>query len=207
MSAHPTIARCSAEDRIMPVLKSLLSWLSGLLVMPLLVQTKLLAVFLKTDQPFQMASQTLSLCPGILGNYLRKAFYRLTLPRCGPDVCIEFGTLLHQSTIEIGRRVYIGSHCSIGECVIEDDTLLGSNVDIISGRHQHHFDDLDTPMREQGGRLEKIVIGADCWIGNSSVVMANVGSKSIVAAGSVVTRDVEPGSIVAGNPARLVRKR
>jgi len=188
-------------------LKGLFNGVCCLLVMPLFVQTKVLALFLKRDEPFQMASQTLSLCPGIIGNYLRRAFYRLTLPRCGPDVCIEFGTILSQPTIEIGQRVYIGCHASIGECVIEDYVLIGSNVDIVSGRFQHYFGDLDTPIREQGGRLEKIRIGADSWIGNSSVVMANVGTKSIVAAGSVVVRDVEPRSIVGENPARVIRKR
>jgi acetyltransferase-like isoleucine patch superfamily enzyme len=122
-------------------------------------------------------------------------------------VCIEFGTIVNQPTVELGRRVYIGSHCSIGHCVIEDDVIIGSNVDIISGRHQHYFKDLDTPIREQGGRLETIRLGPDCWIGNSSVVMANVGEKSVVGAGSVVNRDVPPRSIVAGNPAEVVRKR
>lgn len=131
----------------------------------------------------------------------------MTLQRCGPDVCIEFGTIISQSAVEIGRRVYIGPRCSIGECVIEDDVLLGSNVDIISGRHQHYAEDLNMPIREQGGQLEKIVIGKDSWLGNSSIVMANVGEKSIVAAGSVVIRDVEPFSIVGGNPARLIKKR
>lgn len=195
------------EGRFVSLLKPLLNCLCSLLVFPLFVQTRVLAALMKSDQPFQMASQTLSLCPGVLGNYLRKAFYRMTLPRCGPDVCIEFGTILHQPTIELGRRVYIGCNCSIGECVIEDNTLVGSNVDILSGRHQHSFDDIDVPLCLQGGYLEKIVIGADCWVGNSSVVMANVGAKSIVAAGSVVTRDVEARSIVGGHPARLIRKR
>src|SRR5690242_53682 len=150
------IAQWLADWRLTPLLKALLTWISALLVMPLFVQMKILAAFVKTDQPFQMASQTLSLYPGILGNYLRKAFYRLTLSRCGSDVCIEFGTILHQATIEIGQRVYIGCNCSIGECVIEDNTLVGSNVDIISGRHQHRADDLDVPIRDQGGHLEKI---------------------------------------------------
>jgi len=85
--------------------------------------------------------------------------------------------------------------------------MLGSNVDIISGKNQHNFDRLDIPMREQGGDLEKIVIGEDSWLGNSSVVMANVGKKSIVAAGSVVVKDVPPYSIVGGNPARVLKSR
>ncbi len=190
-----------------PALKSLFGVVSLLLVSPLILQTRLLSLVIRTDQPFQMASHLLSLLPGIVGNYLRLAFYRSTLRRCGADVCIEFGTILHQPTVELGDRVYIGCHCSIGECAIDDDVLIGSNVDILSGKHQHSFADVSVPMREQGGRLQKIRIGPDCWLGNSSVVMANVGPGSIVAAGSVVSRDVEPFSIVGGNPAELIRTR
>jgi virginiamycin A acetyltransferase len=192
---------------VITTLKRLLDGLCFLAVLPLWALTRILERLVARDQAFQVSAQLVSLAPGVPGNYLRRAFYRLTLPRCGPDVCIEFGTVLHQPTVELGRRVYIGTHCSIGESVIEDDVLLGSNVDVISGGQQHQFDDLDTPIREQGGRYRKIVVGPDSWIGNSSVVMANVGAQSVVAAGSVVVRDVEPRSIVAGNPAALVRKR
>jgi acetyltransferase-like isoleucine patch superfamily enzyme len=164
-------------------------------------------VFIKSDQPFQLGAHTVSLIPGFVGNYFRKEYYRLTLARCAPDVCIEFGTIINQATVELGQRVYIGLRCSIGECVIEDDAIIGSNVDIISGKNQHSFDRIDTAIREQGGKLEKIVIGSDSWIGNSAVVMANVGQKSIVGAGSVVVDDVEAYSIMGGNPARLLRRR
>jgi acetyltransferase-like isoleucine patch superfamily enzyme len=109
--------------------------------------------------------------------------------------------------VELGGRVYIGMRCSIGECVIEEDAIIGSNVDIISGGGQHRFDRFDVPLREQGGALEKITIGTDCWIGNSAVIMANIGAKSIIGAGSVVVRTVDPYSIAAGNPARILRKR
>ena len=204
--AAPSL-RAAAVIGLKSALKLFLSLASTVIVLPLYIQTALLGLLLKTDQPFQGASQTLSLCPGLVGTYLRRAFYRLTLSRCGPDVCIEFGTVLSQPTIELGRRVYIGCNCSIGECVIEDDTLVGSNVDIMSGTHQHYFDRLEVPIRDQGGHLEKIVIGADCWIGNSSVVMAHVGASSIVAAGAVVVRDVEPRHIVAGNPAKPIGTR
>ncbi len=114
----------------------------------------------------------MSLIPGFVGNYFRKEYYCLTLAKCAPDVCIEFGTIINQPTVELGRRVYIGLRCSIGECVIEDDAIIGSNVDIISGKNQHNFERTDVAIREQGGKLTKIVIGGDSWIGNSAVVMA-----------------------------------
>ncbi|MBI4523044.1 MAG: acyltransferase [Deltaproteobacteria bacterium] len=189
------------------ILKFAVSWCCRLLILPLLAIVRLMEIFIHTDQPFQFGAHTVSLIPGFLGNYFRKEYYRLTLKRCDADICVEFGTILHQASVELGRRVYIGTNCSIGECMIDDDAMIGSNVDIISGRNQHNFGQLDMAIREQGGSLTPIVIGTDCWIGNSAVVMASVGEKSIVGAGSVVVDDIEPYAIVAGNPARLLRKR
>jgi len=65
----------------------------------------------------------------------------------------------------------------------------------------------DTPIRNQGGTIEKIEIGENCWIGNNATVMADIGSHSIIAAGSVVVNQVPAKSIVAGNPARVVKTR
>ena len=191
--------------------KEIFKWLASLicriLILPFVGLVKILELVIRDDQPFQLGSHTVSLIPGIVGNYFRKEYYRLTLERCGPDVCIEFGTVLHQSSVELGRRVYIGCHCSIGASIIEDDALIGSNVDIISGKNQHNFEETDAPIREQGGQLKKVVIGADSWIGNSAVVMASIGKKSIVGAGSVVIDDIEPYAVAAGNPARVLRRR
>ena len=189
------------------VLKTLVRIFSLLLVLPLFLLLIVWEKLLKSDQPFQFCSQLLSLAPGIPGNFLRQQFYCLALQQCHDDCCIEFGTRLNQRDIEIGRRVYIGTNCCIGLCRIEDDVMLGSNVDIISGKKQHNFGDLDVPMREQGGGLVKVVIGEDSWLGNSSVVMANVGTKSIVAAGSVVVNDVPAYSIAGGNPAKVLKSR
>jgi acetyltransferase-like isoleucine patch superfamily enzyme len=188
-------------------LKILLQGVAGIMVLPVYALLVASEYLVKTDHPFQGCSQLLSLVPGLPGNYLRQQFYRLVLAECHDDCCIEFGARLNQRGIELGRRVYIGSNCCIGLCRIEDDVMLGSNVDIISGSNQHHFERLDIPMREQGGELEMIVIGEDSWLGNSSVVMSNVGRKSIVAAGSVVVKDIPPFSIVAGNPAKVLKSR
>jgi len=187
--------------------KFLASVVCRILLLPLLALVRLLELFIRSDQPFQLGAHAVSLIPGFVGNYFRKEYYRLTLAKCAPDVCIEFGTIINQAAAELGRRVYIGLRCSVGACVIDDDAIIGSNVDIISGKSQHHFDSTETPIREQGGQLTKIVIGSDSWIGNSAVVMAHIGQKSIVGAGSVVVDDVEPYSIIAGNPARLLRRR
>jgi acetyltransferase-like isoleucine patch superfamily enzyme len=57
-------------------------------------------------------------------------------------------------------------------------------------------------LTDEGRKFEEIVIGEHCWIGASAVVLANVGDRSTVAAGSVVVKPVAPGIVVGGNPAR-----
>ena len=84
---------------------------------------------------------------------------------------------------------------------------MGSGVHIMSGKTQHNFSDLDTPIKDQGGEFTKIIIGEDSWIGNGSLIMANIGRHCIVGAGSVVIDDIEDYSIVAGNPAKFIKKR
>jgi len=85
--------------------------------------------------------------------------------------------------------------------------LMGPRVTLLA--ENHVFDDLDLPIKEQGVVRSAIHIEDDCWLGAGSTVLAGVtvGHGSVVAAGSVVTKDVPPGSVVAGVPAKLVRSR
>lgn len=188
-------------------IKKIILNITFLPIIPLYLVMIVASKFIDKDQVFQSLSQLLSLVPGVFGSYIRSNFYKLTLDCFSQEICIEFGTFFSQSNTEIGKNVYIGANCTLGLCKIEDDVLIGSNVDILSGKHQHYFDCLDKPIREQGGTLVKVIIGEDSWIGNSSTIMANVGRKSIVAAGSVVTKDVPPYCIVGGNPAKIIKNR
>ena len=187
--------------------KNLMDLLCTVLVLPLYALYGVLSVFGERDGVFWGFSQLLSLLPGKTGGYLRKNFYRLSMTRCHKECAILFGTLFSQADTEIGKGVYIGPHCNIGRCRIEDHCTIASNVHIMSGRKQHFFHDLETPVQEQGGVFEKVVVGEDSWIGNCALIMANVGRKCVVGAGSVVAKDVEDYSIVAGNPARVVGTR
>jgi virginiamycin A acetyltransferase len=195
------------HSSVRSVLKKIAGSVFSAFAFPLFALERLFSGFGHGDEVFWSFSQFISLFPGKWGSYLRKGFYGLTMTRCDRDCVILFGSIFSQRDTEIGKGVYIGPQCNIGMCVIEDDCTIGSGVHILSGRKQHNFTDPSLSIREQGGEFKKIRIGQDTWIGNCAVVMANVGKKCIIGTGSVVTKDVEDFSIVAGNPARVLRKR
>ncbi len=195
------------NNSVKSILKTLVNSLCLAIVFPLFLVHRIQMLLGREDSSLWAFSQLLSLLPGISGNYLRKNFYRLTMTRCSKDCAILFGTIFSHADTEIGNGVYIGPHCNIGKCKIENDCTLGSNVHIMSGKRQHFFEDSERPIQEQGGIFEKVVIGQDTWIGNCALIMANVGKKCIIGAGSVIAKDVGDFSIVAGNPGRVIKKR
>jgi acetyltransferase-like isoleucine patch superfamily enzyme len=161
----------------------------------------------RQEGTFQGFSQFFSLWPGLPGDYLRRAFYRLTIDSCAAECSIQFGTILATNQVRIRHGVYVGANCNIGHCTIGEDTLIGSNVSILSGNRQHHFERLDIPVRFQGGEYQSLSIGRDVWIGNGAIIMEDVGDHAIVAAGAVVVKPVEAYSIVGGNPGRVLGRR
>jgi acetyltransferase-like isoleucine patch superfamily enzyme len=162
----------------------------------------------RDDGFFQGYSQLFSLWPGLTGNYLRRAFYRLTLRRCAPECSIGFGTVFATAKVEIASGVYIGTFGNVAHSFIGRDTLLGShNVTVLGGKNQHGIDRLDVPIRLQPGRIEHVRIGEDVWIGNGAIIGADVGDHAVVAAGAVVVKPVPPWAIVGGNPARVLADR
>ncbi|ADP97670.1 acyltransferase [Marinobacter adhaerens] len=188
-------------------IKTLARIIFTLLASPLWLVYRGFSIIGNQDSVFQSVSQLLSLVPGKPGIYLRASFYSLACPDTSSEISIGFLTVLSHWDTTIERGVYVGPQCNIGKCFIGENTLLGSGVHVLSGSKQHEFNDPQRPIQEQGGTFTKIRIGRDCWLGNTSVVMSDIGDHSVVAAGAVVTRAIPPGCIVAGNPAKKVRSR
>jgi chloramphenicol O-acetyltransferase type B len=124
-----------------------------------------------------------------------------------------------KNKLVIGDNFYIGKFSQI-ECDAEigDHVILANRVALV-GRYDHHYQQTGFPIRLASqirdtdyswkGLNEKVVIEDDVWVGYGSIILSGVkiGTGSIVAAGSLVTHDVEPYSIVGGTPAKKIRNR
>jgi acetyltransferase-like isoleucine patch superfamily enzyme len=114
------------------------------------------------------------------------------------------------ASIQIGNNCSANTGCHIvatNNITIKNGTRIGEYCSI---RDQNHsFDDADKPIYEQGFYGSSIIIGENCWIGRGVIITAGValGDGCIVAANSSVTKSFEAGSIIAGVPAQLIRKR
>ena len=109
--------------------------------------------------------------------------------------------------------VMIGDHTRIGlHNTIIGPVTIGNHVNLAQGitvtALNHNFSDAEKRIDEQGVNTTPVAIGDDIWIGANAVILPGVtiGSHSVVAAGSVVTKDVPPHSLVAGVPAKIIRQ-
>jgi UDP-2-acetamido-3-amino-2,3-dideoxy-glucuronate N-acetyltransferase len=122
----------------------------------------------------------------------------------------KVGTFVEiQKGANIGRRCKISSHTFICEGVtIEDDVFVGHNVTFINDRFPRATNEGGDLQTEQDWKCETTLIRKGASIGSSVTVLCGVtiGERAIIGAGSVVTKNVPPDTIVAGNPARMIRK-
>lgn len=102
-------------------------------------------------------------------------------------------------------RLGIGS-VLIGPVSIGNQVIIAQHV-VISGLN-HSYQAIDKPIRQQPVRTLPILIDDECWIGANAVITAGVqiGKHAVVAAGSIVTKNVPAYTVVAGNPARIIKK-
>lgn len=148
---------------------------------------------------------------GKISNKIRILCCKLIFKYCG-----KISTIDRRAYFGNGREIEIGDYSGIGErCVVPHNTKIGKYVMMAPEVHvvsdNHNFSDTSEPMCFQGSitNHQPTVIDDDCWIGIRVILTPghHIGQGSILAAGAVVTHDVEPFSIVGGNPAKLIRKR
>lgn len=117
-----------------------------------------------------------------------------------PPFYCDYGTNIH-----LGDRVFFNFNCVVLDvCRIDigDFTLIGPAVQIYTPIHP-----FDAALRRQQEFGKPVVIGSDVWIGGGAIILAGVriGSRAVIGAGSVVTRDIPEAVFAAGNPCRVIR--
>lgn len=141
-----------------------------------------------------------------------KNFVKSKLANCGENVIIMAGCVLTQlNSINIGNNVSIKPGTEIYACkylgsevFIEDNVSIGRNVTILTG--DHFYTDTSIPISDQGSYWSPLLIESGAMIGTGSIITAScnrIGRGSMIAAGSVVNRDVPDYCMVAGVPARI----
>jgi len=108
--------------------------------------------------------------------------------------------------IELGERVYFNFNCVVLDVCpvrIGSFTLFGPAVQILTPMHPFNAE-----LRRQLEFGKPVTIGSDVWVGGAAIILPGVtiGSRTVIGAGSVVTRDVPEGVLAAGNPCRVIRE-
>jgi len=118
----------------------------------------------------------------------------------------EDGSIIIGKNFSCNTNLHINASIK-GEITIGNNVLIGPNCVIRSS--DHIYIDRNTPIKEQGHRSEKIIIGDDVWIGSNTTILkgTNIGDGAIIAAGAVVNKDVESYSIVGGVPIKHIKYR
>ncbi|MBQ9779944.1 MAG: acyltransferase [Clostridia bacterium] len=143
------------------------------------------------------------------GNTLKNFFAKGTFSHVGKGVnwgkhVRVFSDLRIGDYSSVGNRAYIDAQVTIG-----DNVMIGRDLKIFTQNHQ--TERVDVPMCQQGFcDVSPLTIGNDIWICDSVIITpgcTRIGDGSILAAGAVVTADVEPYTVVGGNPAKVIKRR
>jgi len=149
----------------------------------------------------------------VLGKTSKKIRYILCkriFKKCGTNVNIEKGASFgYGSQIEIGNNSGLGKYCRIPpNTIIGDNVMMAPYVTIYASNHA--FERTDIPMNQQGiSAIKQTIIEDDVWIGAHVIMTPGryIRKGTIIAAGTVLTKDFPEYSIVGGNPSRLIKSR
>lgn len=175
-----------------------------LLIWPFGLLSVLAYKLFSNEVVFDFSAKLLSLIPGKVGQYLRAAFYKMTLTECHCDLLVGFCSFFLHPTVRAGRRVGMGSFTTVDSVDIGDNVMISSHVSILRGKNQYASAQHGVASLGES-QYEPVTIGAGCWIGERAIVMASLGRQCMVSAGSVVTKQAPDHTVAVGNPARFLK--
>lgn len=162
--------------------------------------------------PKRFISKKFHRCNGRGGFAVLKRYVCLkaSAKKVGKNVCVMDHVYLHHwENLEIGDNVSIHEQCNInayGGVRVGDNVSIAHGTSIVS--FNHTWADENVPIKYNPSEPLPVVIGNDVWVGCGVRILGGVtiGERSVIAAGAVVTKDVEPHSVYAGVPAKLVKR-
>jgi galactoside O-acetyltransferase len=164
---------------------------------------------------FEIIETMLSIFPGTPGKYLRRYLYKIFFKEVGNKFSAGLRVKIQvPGNIQVGNNVSFNYGVWIaankhkdGGIIFGNNVLVGPYTIIHSGNHR--FKDASLPIFKQGFEFKTITIEDDVWIAAHCTILSGVklGKGSVVAAGSVVTKDVPPYAVVAGVPAKIISHR
>lgn len=187
-------------------LKAIFKTLGLIMALPLACVFILMGYLAILVNRYSDVSALVSKVPLFWGEYTRYLYYKATLQHLGKKAIFKYGSFCQYHTTRIGDRAFIGFYAILGEVTIGDDAMIGGYVNITSGLGQHSFADPAKPMNQQPGKRQRVHIGSDVWIGNSSIIASDIGDRCVIGAGSVLVKPAEDHSVYVGNPAKLLKK-
>lgn len=139
------------------------------------------------------------------GGYSKLILSRDCVLKCGKNVSFYSNCqfeIYDKAKVDFGNNIYFNNNCTVivrSGLTVGDNTIISQNV-VIRDSDVHSIDGIVN--------CGKISIGRNVWIGTNAIILKKVtiGEGAIIGAGSVVTKDVPPHSVVAGNPARIIKE-
>jgi virginiamycin A acetyltransferase len=202
IETHQTVAPGSGR-RLFKRIAISLAWV---LVGPLVIAARIEARIFGPgcERAFSTGKELLAFFPGVLGQYLRLAYYWSTCREVSPGACFVIGSMLAHRDVAIGEGTVIGAHSIVGRAEIGCDVMVAARVSVVSGKYLHGRPSDRARGVPTTAETERIRIGDSCWIGENAVIMASIGERCTVAAGAIVMREADAASTLMGNPARKV---
>lgn len=159
----------------------------------------------------KLASKFLKIVKDII-SYLNKRKNHFEYLGIGTKIDYLTTKYHYAHNINIGDYVHIGPNCYFNakaKIIINKGTIIGPNCRFITANHNYNSNDLQSIPYDNVDIINKIEIGQAVWIADSAIVLSGVtiGKGAIIAAGSVVTKDVPEYSLVGGNPAKVIKYR
>lgn len=196
-----------SEPAVRVLLKSACNGLAALVVCPCVLVCRL-----ETwrgagyERAYQACGQAVAIWPGFFGMCLRRAFYCGAAKACSWRCQIGFGVILSHRDATIEDDVYIGNYALLGRVVLRQGCLIGSRSSVLSTGQPHVLDDQGRWTTPHNLSLQSTEVGAYAWVGEGAIVMADIGQGAMIATGAVVGTKVPAHVMVAGNPARFVKR-